>query len=228
MEKQSKNATSEENQKVESKSKDTSAKKENIESPEEKEFNLTDEQWEKVFQHPRFAKLNEEAKEAKAELAKLQKQKDKELQEKLKEDGKLEELLEEKEKEIEKLTSDLSSVKLNNEIMSVASKLKVVDTDVVAKLIDKEKLETDKEGNYLNVESVVQELISEKPYLAGAQSNVSSNIGGNANATTESQSGDFVITKSELRENLKDHSWYLENKDNIEQWKKEGRVDYSR
>lgn len=228
MAKQSNNATSEENQKVESESKDTSAKKKNIESPEEKEITLTDEQWEAAYKSSRFKDLNERAKKAEAELAKEQKAKDKELQEKLKEEGKLEELLEEKEKAIEKLTSSLDSVNLRNQIMSVASKLKVVDTDVVEKLIDKEKLQKDNEGNYLNVENVVQELISDKPYLAGAQSDDSSNIGGNANATTESQSGDFVITKSELRENLKDHSWYIENKDNIEQWRKEGRIDNSR
>ena len=228
MVKQSNNATSEEIQKVESESKDTSAKKENIESPESKEFNLSEEQWELAYKSPRFKQLNDRAKEAEAKVAEVEKANQKELQRKLKEEGKLEELLGEKEKEIEKLTSTLDSVNLNSQIISVASKLKVVDTDVVAKLIDTGKLEKDKEGNYLNVESVVQELISEKPYLAGVQSDVSSNIGGNANATTESQSGDFTITKSELREKLKDHAWYIENQDNIVQWTKEGRIDYSR
>ena len=146
----------------------------------------------------------------------------------MKDDGKLEELLEEKDKEIEKLTSTLTSVKLKSEIVSVASKLKVVDTEVIEKLIDMGKLEVDKEGNYTNVEDVVQGLLSEKPYLAGAGNNTSSSIGSNANATTQSQSGDFVITKSELRDKSKDHNWYLENKENIDKWTKEGRIDYSR
>jgi hypothetical protein len=228
MAKQSKNATSGETQEVESKTKDISAKNENIESPKEEGFNLTEEQWSEVFKHPRFTELNEKAKQAEKELARIEKEKDQELQKKLKEEGKLEELLGEKDKEIEKLSSTLSSVKLNNEIMSIASKLKVVDTDVVAKLIDEDKLEKDKEGNYLNVESVVSELISEKPYLANAESNVRSDIGGNANASTESQNGDIVMTKSELRENLKDHNWYIEHKDDIVKWEKEGRIDYSR
>jgi hypothetical protein len=228
MAKSTENATSEGNQKVESDSKDTSAKKENIESPEEKEFTLSDEQWEKVFQHPRFAKLNERAKEAETELKKLEKQKEKELQEKLKEEGKYQELLEEKEKELEQLNSSLAEYKLNNEVFSIANSLNVVDTDAVVKLLDRSKLETDKNGDYINLEEVVKELISEKPYLAKAGSDVRSNIGSNANATTESQSGDFVITKSELRAKLQDHNWYIENKDNIAQWEKEGRIDYSR
>jgi hypothetical protein len=228
MAKQSKNATSGENQEVESKSKDTSAEKENTESPKEEGFNLTEEQWSEVFKHPRFTELNEKAKQAERELAKIEKEKDQELQKKLKEEGKLEELLEEKEKELERLTSSLQETQLNNEVMSVASKLNVVDTDAVVKLLDRGKLETGKDGNYLNVENVVQELISEKPYLAGAQSDVRSDIGGNANATTDSQSGDIVMTKSELRENLKDHNWYVEHKDDIAKWEKEGRIDYTR
>jgi hypothetical protein len=95
MTKQSKSATSEDNQKVEVISKEKeSAKTENIENPEEKEFNLTEEQWAKVFQHPRFTQLNEKAKEAE----KLEKERAKELQEKLKEEGKYKELLEASEK----------------------------------------------------------------------------------------------------------------------------------
>jgi len=228
MAKQSKNATSGETQETESKSKDTSAEKKTTESSKEEGFNLSEEQWSEVFKHPRFTELNEKAKKAESELARIEKDKDQELQKKLKEEGKLEELLEEKEKEIERLTSNLQEKQLNNEVMSVASKLKVVDTDAVVKLLDKSKLETGKDGNYLNVESVVQDLISDKPYLANAQSNVRSDIGGSANASTDSQSGDIIMTKSELRAKLQDHKWYTEHKDEIETWRKEGRIDNSR
>ncbi len=221
-------ATSEESQKVESESKDTSAKKENIVSSESKDFNLSEEQWKQVFEHPRFTKLNEEAREAKAELAKIKKQADQDQQKKLKEEGQFKELLEVKEKEVEQLTVALSEYKLNNELITIANSLNVVDTDAVVKLIDRSKLETDKDGNYLNLESVVKELISQKPYLAKVGANIGSNIGSNANATTDSQTGDFVITMSELRAKLQDHNWYLENKDNIAQWEKEGRIDYNR
>jgi len=228
MAKSTDNATSEGNQKVESDTKDTSAEKQNTESPEEKDFNLTDEQWEQVFKHPRFSKLNERAKEAEQALSKLEKEKEKELQEKLKEEGKYKELLEEKEKELDKLSSNLSEYKLNLEVVSIANKLNVVDTDAVVKLLDRNSLDIDKDGNYTNLEEAIKQLISEKPYLAKAGSDVRSNIGSNANATTESQSGDFIITKSELRAKLQDHNWYVENKDNIAQWEKEGRIDYSR
>jgi len=146
----------------------------------------------------------------------------------LKEEGKYQELLKAQEDENEQLKSSLAELRINNQVLTIASKLKVLDTEVVVKLIDKSKLVLGEDGTYLNVEEVVKELITEKPYLAGASSDTSSSIGSKANATTESQSGNFVMTKSELRERLKDHSWYLENKDNITQWEKEGRIDYSK
>jgi hypothetical protein len=229
MAKQSNSATSDDIQKKTDEALEKeSAKTKNTDSSNEQSLDLTEEQWSEVFKSPRFKELNDRAKEAESKLAEAEKIKEKEIQKKLKEEGKLEELLEEKDKEIEKLTSTLTSVKLKSEIVSVASKLKVVDTEVVEKLIDRDKLELDKEGNYTNVEDVVQGLLSEKPYLAGAESNTSSSIGSNANATTSSQNGDFVITKTELREKSKDHSWYTEHKEDIDQWTKEGRIDYSR
>lgn len=198
-------------------------------TPEEvTEFNLSDEQWEKVFQSPRFKQLSDSAKKANKELEDIQKEKDKEAQKKLKEDGKFQELLEAKDNENEQLKSNLASLMLNNQVLSIASKLKVLDTEVVVKLIDKSKLIAGEDGTYLNVEEVVKELIASKPYLAGDSSTVSSTIGSKANATTESQNGNFVITKTELQNKLKDHAWYLENKDNIVTWQKEGRIDYSK
>lgn len=229
MAKQSNSASSDDIQEKKTEAQENeSAKTLTVDSSKESGLNLTDEQWAEIFKSPRFKELNDRAKEAEAKVAEAEKIKEQEAQKKLKEEGKLEELLEEKDKKIEELTSNLKSFKLKNEIVSVASKLKVVDTEVVEKLIDESKLDVDTEGNYTNVEDVIQNLLSEKPYLAGAGNNTSSSIGSNANATTQSQNGDFVITKTELREKSKDHNWYLENKENIDKWTKEGRVDYSR
>lgn len=229
---QSKNADSDKNQEdKQSLDKEQSAKTDdkNIDSQKGEELNLTEEQWAKVFQHPRFSELSKRAKSAERELEKIQKAKEKENQDKLKEEGKYQELLEAKEKEIENLKSSISELKLTSGIMSVASKLNVVDTDAVARLIDRSKLETDKDsGEYTNIEDVVKELLSEKPYLAKEGSSVSSNIGSNSNATTDSQNGNFVITRSELTAKLQDHSWYEEHKDEILQWQKEGRIDMTR
>jgi hypothetical protein len=229
---QSKNAEPDKNQEdKQNLEKEQSAKTDdkNIDSQKEGEFNLTDEQWEQVFKHPRFSQLSSRAKEAEKELEKIKKAKEKENQEKLKEEGKYQELLEEKEKEISTLNESISELKLTSGIMSIASKLNVVDTDAVARLIDRSKLESDKDsGEYTNIEDVVKELISEKPYLAKEGSGVSSNIGSNSNATTNSQNGNFVITRSELTAKLQDHSWYEEHKDEIRQWQKEGRIDMTR
>lgn len=201
----------------------------NIDTSKGDDLNLTEEQWAKVFQHPRFSQLSSRAKEAEKELERIKKAKEKENQDKLKEEGRYQELLEEKEKEISTLNESISELKLTLGIMSIASKLNVVDTDAVAKLIDRSKLESDKDsGEYTNIEDVVKELISEKPYLAKEGSGVSSNIGSNSNATTDSQNGNFVITRSELTAKLQDHSWYEEHKDEIRQWQKEGRIDMTR
>jgi len=223
MTKQSKNATTEENQKVEATQKVKSEEIKKTDKPAE-ELKLTDEQWTEVFKHPRFTQLNEKAKEA----DKLKEATDLELQKKLKEEGKFKELLEEREKEVETLKSSLSESRLNSEIVNIASKLKVVDTEAVVKLLDKSKLMTGTDGNYLNTEEVVRELLTQKPYLAEVSTNDGSNIGSKANATTKSQSGEFIISKSELTEKLKDHKWYLENKEDIDTWTKEGRIDYSK
>lgn len=192
------------------------------------ELTLTDEQWEKVYQSPRFKQLNETAKKAKEKLEAIEVEKEKEAQKKLKEEGKYQELLEAKDKENEQLKSNLAGLMLNNQVLTIASKLKVLDTEAVVKLLDKNKLVTGEDGTYLNVEEVVKELLTEKPYLAGDSANTSSNIGSKANATTDSQNGNFVMTKTELQNKLKDHSWYLEHKDEITQWQKEGRIDFTK
>ena len=229
MEKPTNSATSEDSQKTtKPQAEDKSAKTKNIVAKDEEGVKLSDEQWEQVFQHPTFKKLNEKAKTAQAELDEIKKEKEKEAQKKLKEEGKYQELLEAKEKEIESIRSNLSETLLNNEVISIASKLKVLDTEAVVKLIDRDKLETDKDGKYLNTEEVVKDLLNSKPYLVGATANESSNIGSGVNTTTDSQNGDFVMTKSELQARLKDHNWYTENKDKIEVWQKEGRIDYSK
>ncbi len=192
---------------------------------ESQELELTEAQWEQVFQHSRFKELNEKAKNAEAELEKVKKAEEKAKQDKLKEEGKLQELLEAKEKELEDLENSFKQQKIENQIVSVASRLNVVDTDAVARLLDSSKIETDDKGNPTNVEDVVKTLLSEKPYLAKEGT---TNVGSDANTSTESQNANFVITQSELKENLKDHKWYEENKDNITQWQKEGRIDYTR
>jgi hypothetical protein len=189
------------------------------------EVELTEAQWEQVFQHSRFKELNDKAKKAEAELTKVKEAEEKAKQDKLKEEGKLQELLEAKDKELEALKNSFKQQKVESQIVSVASRLNVVDTDAVARLIDTSKFEYDDEGNPTNTEDVVKALLSDKPYLAKEGT---TNVGSDANTSTESQNANFVITQSELKAKLKDHKWYEDNKDNITQWQKEGRIDYTR
>ena len=196
---------------------------------EEKEtesgLSLTDEQWAEVFKHPRFSNLNERAKKAEAELAKLKKQFEKEQEEKLKEENKYQELYEAEKQKNQQLAEQMTEVSLNSEITRIANGLKVVDTEAVIKLIDRTKIEKDDSGQVRNLEKVVADLVESKPYLLG---NTNSNIGSGANTDTTSQNGNFVITRTELAEKVKDLNWYSEHKNEVAQWQKEGRVDLTK
>ena len=71
------NATSDATQKVDTKAKETEPIKPEPTDVDTEGINLTDEQWEKVFQSPRFTKLNQTAKEAKKELDAIKEEKEK-------------------------------------------------------------------------------------------------------------------------------------------------------
>lgn len=209
------------------KSEKQSAETQKADNSTEEGFNLTDEQWEEVFKHPRFSQLNERAKKAEAEAQKAKKQLSKYEEDKLKEENKYQELYEKAKEMNEGLTAQISNLKLEGQIFNIASRLKVLDTDAVIRLIDKDSIEFDDDGNPQNIEQVVIDLLKSKPYLVeGGAKNL--NIGENSNPTTESQGGNFVMTKTELQTKLQDHKWYEEHKDDIYQWQKEGRIDYSK
>lgn len=219
-------ATSVETQEVDKAQESKTAESKKPDTSQEAEFNLSEEQWQKVFEHDRFKQLNQKAKEAEKALKEKLEAEKAEKQKKLKEEGKLQELLDETKKELDELKGSYSTKQLENQILSIASRLNVVDTDAVVRLVDSSKIEYDKEGNPTNVEDVVTTLLKEKSYLTSTDK--SPDVGAGSNATTESQSADFVITKSELKEKLKDYKWYEDNKENIKQWEKEGRIDYTR
>jgi hypothetical protein len=191
-------------------------------------FNPTDEQWKQIFAHPRFKQLDERATNAETALKAKTDAEEKARQKKLKEDGDLAKLLEEKEGSVTTLSATVKQLRIENKMITIASKLKVLDTDAVIKLVDTSKIKFDKDENPTNLEDVVKELLTEKPYLVGEGGNGSSTIGAGSNTTTGNQGEGFIITKSQLKENLKDHKWYEENKDKIVEWQKQGRIDYSK
>jgi len=188
-------------------------------SEDKESVTLTEEQWEAAFKHPRFQELSKKAKLAE-ELEKKEKEAE---EEKLKREGKLKELLEKKDAELSEMKDKMSKSQIEYEIRDKANKLGIVDAEVAAKLIDFGKIEKDDSGNPTNVESLLGELVEQKPYLVGKVEKA--NVGSGANTSTEDQGAKPIWAQSELREKLQDHKWYLEHQEEVESAQKEGRID---
>lgn len=54
---------------------------------------------------------------------------------------------------------------VRSEILNKAANLGVIDTDVVYKLLDKDEIDVDDDGNVTGVEEAIKALITAKPYL---------------------------------------------------------------
>jgi hypothetical protein len=191
-------------------------------APTTEQGTLTEEQWKIAFGHDRFKKLGERAKKADELEAKFQT----EEEERLKKQGDYQKLLENEKSARTELETKFKNSVLENSIMAEAVKQGVADVDAVIKLIDKNGIELDENFKATGIDKAVEKLLAEKPYLKSAQP--ASNIGANANPAGNNGGGKPKWTMSNLREKMKDHKWYMENKGEIEAARKEGRIDYSK
>lgn len=207
--------------KNESKDKNTDKSSQNDNS---QESNLTDEQWEAAFKHPRFKSLNERASKAEKELEKIRKQQEADTESKLKEEKKWQELAEKKEKEVEEMKSKITLSSKTQSVITEAIKLGIKDTDAAVKLIDLESITLDNDGHVTNAAEVVKALAEAKPYLVTGEP--SKNIGNDVNPT-DTEGDKKVWRASELRMKMRDHAWYAKHKDEIDTAIKEGRVNES-
>ncbi len=148
----------------------------------------------RTFNHPRFKELAEKAKKA-AEYEEKQ-QKDKEA--KLVEDGKFKELLAEKENQIKQLTESQTTSTVNLQILAAAQKMGVIDTDAVLKLIDRQTIKADENGNVTGVAEALKALSESKAYLF-KEGATTPNIGDGTNPGSGDQGGTKRFKLSQIK-----------------------------
>lgn len=112
-------------------------------------------------------KLRAEAAENRKKLREIEAKVKAEEEAKMTEHERLQKRLTELEyKEAEYLQS-LQARTLEYEVKLSAAKLGIIDPEAAYKLLDLKQIEFDEDGKPTNVEKVIRELITKKPYLAG-------------------------------------------------------------
>lgn len=190
--------------------------KKTVEIPKEEE--LSEEQLKRAFEHPRFKELIEAQKKLKKVIA----EREEEEKKKLEESNKFKELYEKEMQSKKELEERVKTQNINNAIITEALKLGIQDTDAVIKLADLSAVETDDNGKILNAEQVVKKLSEERPYLISKKPDI-----GSANPPANI-SGKKLYTGTEYDSLMKDHKYYMENKEELLSALIEGRVDTTR
>ena len=200
---------------------DTSAGKQKTETPTSgSEGDLTKEQWEVAFKHPRFKDLAEEKKSLETQLKQIREEKEKEEEGKLKEKEKYKELAEKKDEQLQTLQTKFVRKTKEQAIIQEAVKLGISDTEAAIKLADLEKLQLNENGDVINAEEIVKGLVASRPYLVAGKPT------GNVGTPTPQGEGEPKLWNlSFLREKMKDAAWYKEHEADIDKAFKEGRVD---
>lgn len=130
----------------------------------------------RVWKHPRFKELNEDAK-----YGKEAKQREAEAEEtRLKEQKKFEELANKNKSKADEAEARYKKAVVDNKIQLEASKLGVVDLEAVLALVDRSKVVVADDGSITGVDEAVKALIEAKPYLKSGQNN-NVNIGSGVN-----------------------------------------------
>lgn len=186
--------------------------------PNDQQVQLTPEQLQAAFQHPRFKELAAQAAKAK-ELEEAQRKAD---EERAKQNGEFEKLAESAKSEAEKYKTQYETAVTNNAIIAAAVKAGVTDADAAIKLIDRGSIKLNDDGSVEGVEEAVKSLVDSKPYLKGAAPNV--NIGGPSNPDPNGPGTPPAYTGSQVR----DHKFYMEHQAEIDKAVNEGRVDWSK
>lgn len=112
--------------------------------------------------------------------------------------------LREKEQELENLQhqfSEKDNKVLSKELEYAAKAAGAVDPQTVARLVDTEQVEKDEEGNFTNIDSLVQSLVEEKPFLKGGDVGRASNPGDNGQPKIFSRAEVDQMTPEEINAN---------------------------
>lgn len=188
-------------------------------------LNLSDEDFEKVFEderlfkHPRFNKLRERAQTAESELQKKQQAEEERKLKRLEKKGKTKELLETYKQKAEDAENRYKQELLNRQIQAEATKQGAVDLEAVLKLIDRDTVQFDDDGNVSGVEEAVKGLLESKSYLKGGTQ--TQDIG---SGTNPSGDGGSTGVKTFTRSQIEDGKFYRENEKDILEAMKSGRI----
>lgn len=159
----------------------------------------------RLWQHPRFKSLNERAKLA----DKLEQEKSAAEEARLADAKKFEELANKRAQERDAATSKLSQSIQDNRIIIEASKVGVVDTETVLKLVDRANITVDANGNVTGVVEALQALLTSKPFLKGKPG--ATTIGSGTNPGNDAGDG---IKKFKLSQ-LNDTEFFRKNEKDI-------------
>jgi membrane protein involved in colicin uptake len=168
----------------------------------------------RLFTHSRFKQLNERAKKA----AELEKQQEETERKKLKEQQKWQELAEKTEAEKAAIEAKYTEALITSKIQVEATKAGAVDTEAVAKLIDRGAISIDQNGNVVGVEEAIKAMQEGKKYLFGESQQQT--LG---NATNPGSDGNTVGRRFTLQQ-ISDPVFYAENEQDILQAFKQGLI----
>lgn len=132
-------------------------------------------------------------------------------EERLKKQGEWEKLAQSREQEAREAREQLILEKTNNRLILESSKLGVVDSDAVLKLIDRNMLSIDSEGNISGVTEAITALLNDKPYLKGGINQPTVGNGTNPSNPTQQPVTRFKASQ------LKDHAFFMQHEKEIRQ-----------
>lgn len=169
----------------------------------------------RIWTHPRFKELNERAKRAKE----LEQQIHEAEEKKLEENKKFQELAEKRKVEAEDWKSKYQRSTIDSYIQAEASKLGVVDLDVVTKLVDRSTITLSETGQVIGAIEAVKQLVEAKPYLLGKQQSKIIGSGTQPGDNTGDPIRRFKLSQ------LQDPVYYRENQADIDKAFRAGMVE---
>lgn len=178
---------------------------------------LSDEQFSKLFddervwKHPRFKQLADEAK------AGRQAKKDKEAADakRLEEQGEFKQLLEQERAKNQELL-------LSQQIQAAAVKAGAVDIEAVTKLIDRSAIKVNDDGTVTGVDEAVSSLLESKTYLKGDGSTPPPSVGSGGNPPADNNTqGKFKFKHSQIQ----DPKFYAEHEAEILEAMKNNQIE---
>lgn len=177
------------------------------------------EEGDKTVPYNRFSEVNERAKAAEAELAKIKATQEEADKKKLEDEGKFKELAEKESARAKELEGQITQGKIDNAVIIAAGKAGVADTEAALKLLDRSKIEVEKDGTVKGVEDAVKSLVEAKPYLID-QSNPA-RVGSPTNPGSPGTEGVKKFKHSQLL----DPKFFTENEEEINKALKLGLVE---